>query len=46
MEYVELHDISVRRLWDAPSKKNGLMLLTLVGPLSNYVRKGCCCLSR
>lgn len=37
-EYVELHDISVRRLWDACRKKNGLMLLTLVGLLCNYAK--------
>lgn len=37
-EYVELHDISVRRLWDACRQKNGLMLLTLVGLLCDYAR--------
>lgn len=37
-ENVELHGVSVRRLWDACRKKNGLMLLTLVGLLCNYAK--------
>lgn len=37
-ENVELHEVSVRRLWDACRKKNGLMLLTLAGLLCNYAK--------
>ncbi len=37
-ENVELHGVSVRRLWDACRKKNGLMLLTLAGLLCNYAK--------
>lgn len=38
MEYVELHDISMHRLWDARRNKNGLILLTLVGLWGNYAK--------